>query len=191
MSLELVSGSQPVDLSRGEADLAIRSGPLTDPELVARKLGDSGWALYASEAYLRRRPAPANPNDLAGHELIAYDASLAAVPAAVWLEARATNATIVLRSREMTDMLSAALGGVGLAVLPCSLADSEPALRRLTRDVVATRPLSLVYRREARLSSELRAVIRFVCDVMRDNAARISGVLPSAVSSRSVQSLGG
>lgn len=175
LSLELVSGSRPVDLKKGEADLAIRSGPVVDKELVARKLCESGFSLYASEAYLARRPAPGNPNDLSGHDLIAYDPSLAAVPAARWVEERAANATIVLRSREMTDMLAAACGGAGLAVLPCMLGDAEPALRRLTPEVLASRTLSLIYRREAKLSTHVRAVIAFVVEVLRVHGDEISG----------------
>lgn len=175
LSLELVSGSRPVDLKKGEADLAIRSGPVVDKELVARKLCASGFSLYAAESYLARRPAPDDPNDLTGHDLIGFDPSLAAVPAARWLEERSATATIVLRSREMTDMLAAACGGAGLAVLPCMLGDSEPTLRRLTPDVLASRTLSLIYRREAKLSQHVRAVIGFVVEVMRTHADQISG----------------
>jgi DNA-binding transcriptional LysR family regulator len=175
LALELVSGSRPVDIRKGEADLAIRSGPIADKELVVRRLGESGWSLYASAAYLARHPRPSDPDDLAGHEIIGYDASLSAMPAAQWIKARA-GASIVLRSREMTDMLAAAVSGVGLAVLPCMLGDMEPALERLTDRVVATRGLSLVYRREARMSASVRAVVSFVMDTIRGQGALISGV---------------
>ena len=175
LSLEIVSGSRPVDLRKGEADLAIRSGPVIDKELLARKLCESGFSLYAAEAYLARHSVPSDPNDLAGHDVIAYHSSLAAVPAARWIEEHSGGATIVLRSREMTDMLAAACGGVGLAVLPCMFGDCEPALRRLTPQVLATRALSLIYRREAKLSKHVRAVIGFVVDVIRANADQISG----------------
>ena len=178
LSLELVSGARAADLKKGEADLAIRSGPVADQELVVRKLCESGWSLYASEAYLARRPAPVDLDDLAGHELIGFDTALAAVPAAKWLERRAAVATMALRSREMTDMVTAAASGVGLAVLPCLLGDAEPSLRRLTPQVVATSTLSLVYRREARLSDGVRAVIRFVVELMREHADRIGGASP-------------
>ena len=61
------------------------------------------------------------------------------------------------------------------AVLPCILGDGEPALRRLTPEVVASRGLSLVYRRESRLSDSVRAVVRFVVETIRGNADRIGG----------------
>jgi DNA-binding transcriptional LysR family regulator len=169
LSLEIVSGSRPVDLKRGEADLAIRIAPATDKELVARKLCDTGWALYASDEYLSRHGAPANPDDLAGHDVIGYDPALAAVPAAQWLEPRSAKANVVMRGHEVTDMLAAALSGAGLAVLPCMVADLEPKLTRLTKDMVATRPMLLVYRRELKLSRELRAVVDMVVEVMREN----------------------
>jgi DNA-binding transcriptional LysR family regulator len=175
LSLELVSGARRVDLKKGEADLAIRVGPVVDKELVTRKLGEVGYALYASEAYLARRGAPRNPNDLEGHDVIGYDPSLAGIPVAKWLEERAASANVVMRGREMTDMLTAAATGVGLAVLPCVMEGTEPKLARLTSAPVATRNISLVYRREAKLSQEVRAVVRMVVEVMQENAALVSG----------------
>ena len=176
ITLEIVSGARPVDLKRGEADLALRVGPVGDKDLIVRKLGDSGWSLYASPAYLARRPARAELDDLAGHEVIGYDASLAGTPAAQWIEARSKGASIVLRGREMTDMLAAALGGVGVAALSCYFGDAEPGLRRLSSAVIARREISLVYPREARLAEPVREVIRFVVALMRENALRLSGV---------------
>jgi DNA-binding transcriptional LysR family regulator len=176
LTLELLTGAKAIDLQRGEAELAIRSGPVSAQELIARPLGESGWSLYASPAYLARRPAPDDALDLRGHELIGYDPSLSEVPAARWVEQRLRDgATLALRSREMTDMLAASLGGAGLAVLPCLIGDETPGLLRLTPAVLATRSLSLVYPREARMSAPVQAVIRFVIDVMRENAGRIAG----------------
>jgi DNA-binding transcriptional LysR family regulator len=177
LSLELLSGAHPVDLKKGEADLAVRVGPVADKELVARKLCEVGWALYASDAYLARQGAPRDPNDLSGHDVIGYDPSLAGVPAATWLDARSKGTNVVMRSREITDMLAAAMSGVGLAALPCLVGDHRPSLHRLTSDVIATRNVSLVYRREAKLSPEVRAVIRFVAEVMRAHAQQLGGKL--------------
>jgi hypothetical protein len=43
--------------------------------------------------------------------------------------------------------------------------------------VVATREVSLVYRRELRLAEPVRAVIHFVVEIMRENANRVAGTL--------------
>ncbi len=166
ISLELVSGSRMVDLHKGEADLALRVGPLSDPELVARKVGESPWALYASDAYLARHPV-VDSADLSGHELIGYDESLASVPAAQWIESHASQATVVMRSREMIDMHAAVASGIGVAAIPCSLGDPDPTLHRVS-EVLGSRDVSLVYRREARLSEPVRIVAQFVVALMAE-----------------------
>lgn len=175
LTLEFLTGAGVVDLKKGEADLAVRSGPVLDQDLIVRLLGESGWSLYASHAYLARHSAPPDLDDLSGHEIIGYDLTLSEVPAAKWVEQRLPRATLALRSREMTDMLAAALSGAGLAVLPCLIADGESSLVRVTSKVLATRQLHLVYPREARQAEPVQAVIHFVVDVMRENAARVAG----------------
>lgn len=175
LSLELLSGARPADLSRGEADLALRGAPLEDAELVAKKLCRLGWSLYGSRQYLARSPANPDPTDLSGHAVVGFDRSLARGPAAQWLDPRCEDARIALRSREMVDLLAATQSGAGLALLPCFLGDFETGLVRLTPAVLVSQPLSLVYRREARLSKEVRAVIRFVSEVIEQHAAALAG----------------
>jgi DNA-binding transcriptional LysR family regulator len=175
VTLEIMSGARPVDLQRGEADLAIRMARVVDRDLIARKLFDCGFALYASESYLARRPAPRDPDDLTGHDVIGFDMMLSEASAVKWLEQRAARANVVMRSREIVDVVNAVSGGVGLSVLPCWIADSEPRLRRLTPDVVAVQPFLLVYPRESKLSPEIRTVIRFVTSLIHDKAATLSG----------------
>jgi DNA-binding transcriptional LysR family regulator len=172
VALELMSGSRAVDLARGEADLAIRIGPVTDPDLVVRRVGEIGSSLYASQSYLARQPYR---GDLAGHDVIAFDPSLAETPAAQWLEAHARGATVAVRCREMTELIAAAVSGAGVALLACWLADAEPALRRLTPDVVVRRSLSVVYRREAQRAAPVGAAIRLVTRALRDSSAVLAG----------------
>jgi DNA-binding transcriptional LysR family regulator len=166
VSLEIVSGARPIDLQKGEADVAVRIGPIADENLVARKIGEATWALYAAAEYLKRVRTPVDVDDLTGHELIGFDKNMTSSPPAQWIDQHARGATIVLRHREMVDMRDAALHAVGIAVLPCALGDNEAKLVRLTKDAVAKRPISVVYRRDARLSSAVRAVVRMVVDVI-------------------------
>lgn len=175
LTLETVSSGLPADLHRGEADLALRVGPIQDQDLVARSLGEVGSSLYASPRYLRDHPAPADHADLSGHQLVAFGTELSALPAARWLQAHAGSATVVLRTNEMVTMLEAAASGAGLALLPCLLADSDARLVRLTPEVLVTRGLSLVYRREQKGSRAVRTVAGFLIEALRARADRISG----------------
>jgi DNA-binding transcriptional LysR family regulator len=176
ITLETVSSGQLVDLQRGDADLALRIGPISDPELVARSLGEVGSSLYASPRYLQEHPAPTDVSDLSGHRVVGFGTELAAMPAARWLQAHAGNAVVALRSNEMTTMIEAAASGAGLALLPCMLADADPRLTRLTPQVLARRGLSLVYRREQRGSRPVRMVASFLIEALRSKADRIGGV---------------
>jgi DNA-binding transcriptional LysR family regulator len=148
---------------------------VTDPDLVVKKLGEVAMAPYAAHSYVQRRPLPIDTAALAGHDVIAFDPALAALPGAQWLESRAAGATIVLRSREMTDMLTAVVSGLGVGVLPCYLGDAEAELVRLSRQPVAASKLSLAYRREARLARPIRAVAEFVVASFEQHAARLLG----------------
>src|SRR5262245_32658858 len=87
VTLEILSGSRAVDLERGEADLAVRFGPVTDAELVVKKLCELGQALYAAKSYVHRS-TPIDVTDLAGHDVVAFDPALASTPGARWLEER-------------------------------------------------------------------------------------------------------
>ena len=175
IALEIVSTGRRVDLRKGAADIAIRVGPSSDEELVTRKLGDVGFALYASRSYLQRHGKPANVDDLSGHSVIGFQRSLSHMPAAEWLAARSANAAVVMRSREAVDLLTAVQSGAGLGVLPCFLANLEPSLERLTPKPIALRPVALVYRREARLAPEVRAVMRFVVETLRRQSRDLRG----------------
>lgn len=178
ISLEIISDNRPPDLKRGEVDVAVLVRTVIDEDLVRRSLGEVGWSLYAAEAYLARRPTPVDPNDLSGHEIVALNTESTAAPAAKWLAEHVANATIVSRSNASASLVAAAVAGAGLALLPCFLAEAEPALKRLTPDVLTKHPVSLVYSREVRLAEPVRVVIRFVVDVMRKHADRISGKPP-------------
>jgi DNA-binding transcriptional LysR family regulator len=173
IALEIASGALPVDLKRGEADLALRAGPVTDEDLIVKKVGELAFALYAARAYLAHHAA-IDPDDLGGHEIVAFDPALGRSPAARWLEARTGAATVVLRSREMTDMLGAIASGLGIGVLPCFMADGHPALVRAS-EPIATVKLSLVYRREATLALPVRATVELVTTSLRSQAARLLG----------------
>lgn len=62
-----------VDLAAGQADVAIRFGPLADSVLTARKLGESRRVIIASPAYLAQHGTPMVPEDLHGHNCLNFN----------------------------------------------------------------------------------------------------------------------
>jgi len=61
-----------VDVSAGEADIAVRFGPLPDSNLTLRKLGETGRVIVASPDYLARHGTPMAPEDLHNHHCLNF-----------------------------------------------------------------------------------------------------------------------
>ncbi|MDP1165847.1 LysR substrate-binding domain-containing protein, partial [Klebsiella pneumoniae] len=59
-----------VDLFNEPYDVAVRMGPVDEPELIARQYMRLERGLYASPVYLQSRPAPQTPADLAAHDFV-------------------------------------------------------------------------------------------------------------------------
>jgi DNA-binding transcriptional LysR family regulator len=62
-----------VDIAQGQADVAIRSGPLADSALMARRLGDNGRTIVASPEYLAASGTPDTPDDLVKHNCLNFN----------------------------------------------------------------------------------------------------------------------
>ena len=60
------------DVAAGEADVAIRFGPLADSALTARKIGETRRRVVAAPAYLARRGTPQVPEDLHRHNCLNF-----------------------------------------------------------------------------------------------------------------------
>lgn len=95
--VEFVTSDRYLDLLKGEADVAFRSGD-TDDDLIGRKLADSIWAVYASHAYIERHGKPERVENLARHHLVSFDDSLPNHRVTKWLKAVAPGANIAART---------------------------------------------------------------------------------------------
>lgn len=62
-----------VDVAAGEADVALRFGPLADSGLTARRIGETRRVVVASPAYLARRGTPQVPEDLLEHNCLNFN----------------------------------------------------------------------------------------------------------------------
>lgn len=175
VDFELVADVRPASLSRREADLAVRFVRPTQAGLVCRRIAALGHGLYASREYLAKRPFDAR-EPTRGHALLGYHASLAALPEARWLDERALGARFALRANRIDLLLPAAVSGMGLAVLPCYVAEAEPELVRLLgpRDVVI-RELWLVLHRDARRVGRIRAFVEHLTAAVEAEAASLLG----------------
>ncbi|MBO6935262.1 MAG: LysR family transcriptional regulator [Deltaproteobacteria bacterium] len=127
-----------VDISRREADIALRTHPAgTDPGGnmdLAQKVGEFGFAAYASPAYLDAHGEPERPiRGLAGHFIVVASPK---APGARWNDSLEPPAKVALTAYPYASTLAAAVNGIGLAVLPCLMADKAPGLVRVSGSLV-------------------------------------------------------
>ena len=171
IQVELVIDNRALDLTRREADVALRAARPSQGDLFGRKLADIRWSLYGARDRLQDRDLPLAPEDLARWPLIGWGEAALPVRAAAWLDERAAGA-VVYRSSSLVNQLVAARAGIGLAVLPGYLADPEPALLRALGPIPElTTELWLVTHKSLKETARVRAFMDIVGDGVRRSLA--------------------
>lgn len=175
IALELVADNRTLSLSKREADVALRLSRPTQPLLVTRKLAEVGTALYASEGYLASHGRPRQA-EFSGHDFIGFDETYQPIDETRWLTQHSKGARFVFKSNSVRTMLSAALAGMGLVLLPCYVAEGFASLvRLLPPSKVVRRELWLVLHKDLRHSARIRALSEFLLQETRKHSAVLAG----------------
>jgi DNA-binding transcriptional LysR family regulator len=176
LRVEFVMSDRYIDLSHGDADVALRSGDTDDDELVGRKIGDSIWAVYASRTYIERHGQPASIEDLAQHALVGFDNTMAKHRIAQWLRKVAPDAPMAARSNSVLGLIYSVKAGIGIGPLPLPLGDAEPDLVRVLEPVAElTRIWRLLTTRELRRTPRVSALFDFVVEEIETLRPIITG----------------
>jgi DNA-binding transcriptional LysR family regulator len=128
LRVEFVMSDKYLDIAKGDADVALRSGNTDADELVGRKVAESVWAAYASRDYVARQGAPKDAAALRRHALVGFDETMSGHRAAQWLRKVAPDAAIAARVNSVLGLVAAAKAGLGVAPLPVALGDAEADL---------------------------------------------------------------
>jgi DNA-binding transcriptional LysR family regulator len=115
LRLELDASTRTLDLTRHEADLALRSVPLEGAALVATRLGRSRWVAAASPLRVK---AVGRVRDWEALPWIGWDGDMVSFHAARWLSRHAPHAEVVLRTSHFAAQLAAARAGLGVVLAP-------------------------------------------------------------------------
>jgi DNA-binding transcriptional LysR family regulator len=176
LRVELVMSDQYLDLSKGEADIAIRVGTSADETLVGRKIGETRWAVYGSRSYVERHGRPRRTEDIERHFVVAMDGALTNYRAARWLRSIAPHATIAARCDNWPGLLLAVKSGAGLAPMPVADGDRDGELMRVIDDIPElTSEHYLLAHRDLHRTPRVRAFFEFVADEKEAFRAMLSG----------------
>jgi len=157
VNIELASESRVVDIARGDADLALRTGRTRDSALVYERLGAIAYGLYASKDYLRTQGTPRTRSGLASHAFVGFAAPLDRIGPMQALKALGAS-RFAFRCTHFVATLSAIRAGLGIGALPALYA--EGLERVLPRTDLSPMEIFLCSHRDAREVPHLRAFRR-------------------------------
>jgi len=173
LSVELVMDDDPGDMIERRLDLAIRSGEVVNQSLIKRSLGEIARVAVAAPEYLDRRGVPLQPVDLADHACIVHrvtpnDSEWRLVGGDGVVSVTVQGA---LSTNNHAAVRSAALGGLGIALLPeYQIVDDVLAgrLQQVLPDYKSEPlPAYLVYPSRRHLAPRTRVVIDFLITEVR------------------------
>jgi DNA-binding transcriptional LysR family regulator len=171
--LEIVISNAMANLTRREADIAIRPTPEPSEFLVGRRVADIAYAIYGSHAYLSRR----DDNDLSAHDWIGLDDALTATVIGQWMRENIRAADIACRVDALPALRDAADAGLGLAMLPCYVGDLASGLRRITPKT-RSEPRSalwLLTHDDLKRTARIRATLDFLAKVLASERTLLEG----------------
>lgn len=163
INLILNVSSNVANLTRGEADIAVRLFRPTETNLVARYLGPMNMGLFASSAYIKTQGAPATIQALKKHRVITYGDQLSSLEENQWLIKHAGESGSVLSSDSTTTRLRATLAGVGISIQPKVFGQTNNDLMPVLENVkLPEHEIWLAYHNDLRHLGRIRAVLGFI-----------------------------
>jgi DNA-binding transcriptional LysR family regulator len=127
ISIDLVMSGSNLDLTRREADLALRVTQNPPETSLGRRICDFGNGLYASRAYLKAH-GDRRPRD---HTWVMHDGSADQIIATIWKNQEEAAPHIALSGNSISVTIQAARAGMGVVCLPSFLGDPDRKLIRI------------------------------------------------------------
>jgi DNA-binding transcriptional LysR family regulator len=178
VTIDLINDPRRFNLSRREADIAVRVGSFDQENLIERKVADVSYGLYASRGYLKRHGRPDFTRKCAGHVVASLSDSPVKVIPIEWLNTIAAGAHVALRTNDVQSHIATVEAGEAMAVLPRVLADRKQGLVRLKPPLPEpSQAVKLGVHMDMRDTPRIRALIDFL---VRELKARAADLNPGA-----------
>lgn len=171
IELEVVVPSQTFNLSKREADLALRPAEHPPENLLGRRVGLIRQAVYLSQERAEQLAiTPTNAVDYQALDWVGPDDSMGYRSLENWLQQQGLTQRCHYRTDTTSAMHTAVRHGLGAAVLPCYLAQADSQLVRLGEPIKAlSTPLWLLSHPDLRHSARLRALVHHLAEALRQH----------------------
>jgi DNA-binding transcriptional LysR family regulator len=157
----LTQGAFP-NLSRREADVAVRAAVQPPEDLVGRRVGHVQIALYASKEHVKAMGRQATPED---YVWVGFDEIVSPLAAAHWVRRNVPPERTAVCMDSLGGMVAAVAGGIGVGLLLCPLADDRSDLVQLAPpDPAFDLPIWILTHPDLKQVARIRAFTQFLFD---------------------------
>jgi DNA-binding transcriptional LysR family regulator len=173
--LDIVLGNQALNLSRRDADVAIRASDSPPETLVGRRVARIAWALYGCAADFPLVEA-VDLGSLVQRPWVSLGDDLAMLKVVRFVRGHVAPERIVYRINTVLGLAEAVEAGVGIGHLPCFVADVRPALVRLAPpEPRFAADLWLLTHPDLRHSARVRVFLDFLAAEIAERRKLIEG----------------
>lgn len=173
IDVELVLSNRSEDLSRRDADVAVRMVRPTQNSLVAKKVGELSLGFYATPEYLARKGTPQTMDDLRAHPLIGFDRDPPDLTE-VKIDRPVTRDMFALRTDNDVAQLAAIRAGFGIGVCHDQIARRD-GLTPILPDAITFRlPIWICMHETLRGSPRMRLMFDHLAKELAEYAGRDS-----------------
>lgn len=179
IQIEIAISNAMANLTRREADIAIRPTQEPPEMLIGRRVADIAHAIYGSREYLSRHRDQEPP----AHDWVGLDDTLVGTVIGRWMRENVPAACMACRVDALPTLREAARAGIGLALLPCYLGDTAPGLHRLVRKTPSEprSTLWLLTHDDLKRTARIRAVMDFLATALATERALLEGKRAASV----------
>lgn len=179
VSIEIVGGSSALDLSRREADIAIRATSKPPDTSLGRKICDFRFAIYSTKQYQKRiKDLPLQEQDWS-----LIQGTVDWLVPLLWKKKIHGERRIIFSSSLAMSVLNAAAEGMGCTMMPCYIGDADDRLIRVTNPI---EPLTLEFwiltHPDLRHTARVKTLMAYLYESLKKNEDLYEGKRPGSKS---------
>lgn len=132
LRLNFLYDNATLELEKGEADIAIRSGSRPDhPDYVVQTLVDLDWAVYASPTYVARHGTPKDKSEYAMHYFVGPNSRRPKLHPLSWIDDNVPESNIAIRSNNASFLEQIVIEGGAIGMLCSDFANQQQGLVKI------------------------------------------------------------
>lgn len=169
VEFDVDSSETPVSLEQGAADIAFRAADkLSGDELIAKKVGDVIWSVYATRDYILRHGTPRSIADLREHDIFFYTANVVRrIGFLKDLDEKISGLRVLQRVNTVSGMIGSVQTGNAVGIIPRSGVGNNSDFICCFDSPEFSHPLWVVTSKDAHAQPLVKNFFRFAAKSLR------------------------